>query len=54
MPFGTLWRGSIIAGLWMKGSEREHVEDVLEQPQGAPRWGQASPEPHALLSSETQ
>lgn len=34
--------------------EREHVEDVLEQPQGAPRWGQASPEPHALLSSEIQ
>ena len=54
MPCGTLWRGSIIAGLWMKGPERERVENVLEQPQGAPRWGQASPEPHASLSPETQ
>jgi len=38
----------------MKGPERERVENVLEQPQGAPRWGQASPEPHASLSPETQ
>ena len=40
MPFGTLWKGSIIAGLWMKGSERENMwkmcwSNLREHPGGA-------------------